>query len=106
MSRSSLFTRLMRQTWPRDQKRRFYDDHDRMICVQLVALVRPWIKRLRTITVSLLDGFEQAVYSVDKNLKKSTRIMVHLKLLNRCGFLQAQSSHGNEKCADRPILSI
>ena len=40
----------------------------------------------------LLDGFEQAVNSVDKNLKKSTGTLLdHRKPLNMCGFLQTQS---------------
>ena len=40
------------------------------------------------------------------NLKKSTRTKDHWKLLSRSRFLQARSSHCNEKCADRPIVSV
>ena len=36
--------------------------------------------------------------SVDKNSKKFTGTLNHRKLLSRCGFLQSQSSHCNEKC--------
>ena len=36
----------------------------------LVTLLRPWIRRL-----SLLDGFEQAANSADKNSKKFTEIL-------------------------------
>ena len=65
-------------------------------------LLRPWIRRFTMITVSLRGGFEQAANSVDKNSKKSTGTLDYRKHLSRCGFLQSQSSPGNEKCADRP----
>ena len=29
-----------------------------------------------------------------------------VKLLSRCGFLQARSSQRNEKCADRPTVCV
>ena len=52
---------------------------------------------LRARALSLLGGFEQAANLVDKNSKKSTGTLDRWKLLSRCGFLQPQSSHCNEK---------
>ena len=43
--------------------------------------------------MSLLGGFIQATNLVDKNLKKSTTTLDHLKLLSRSRFLQSADTY-------------
>ena len=66
------------------------------------SLLRPWSHDLgstRTLVTLYnnnlrLGGFGQAANSIDKNSKNPRE---HWKLLTRCGFLQARSSHCNKK---------
>ena len=62
-----------------------------MIEVQLAT----W-SRCCVLGLSLLDGFEQAANSVDKNSKKCTETLDHRKLLNGWEFLQTLRTYRSE----------
>ena len=68
----------------------------------LETLMRPWIRRFTIIisvwlrTSSLFSGQE---------FKEIQRALDHWKLVSKYGFLQANSSYRNKKCADHPTLS-
>ena len=89
----------------------FYDNPDRIIWVQPFRFNPHPGYVVASLDKTLYDDYLYLVALnkqqnfVDKNLKKSSEILDHLNLLSRCGFLQSQSSHCNEKCADHLIVS-
>ena len=69
-----------------------------------LSFLRLWIRRF-TMIISAWWLRTSSIFS-GQELEEIHRNMDHWKLLSRCGFLQPRSRHCNEKCADRPIVSV